>query len=100
VLYVTQLVYLNPGKEDAFHEFEDAVLPLLEKYKGELLLRLRPGADNVVAGSLEAPYEVHLIRFPDEGALTAYARDDERERVLFKKTEAVRATLLVKGSAA
>jgi hypothetical protein len=59
--YVTQLVYLNPGKEDTFHEFEDAVLPLLEKYEGELLLRLRPGADNVVAGSLETPYEVQRL---------------------------------------
>jgi uncharacterized protein (DUF1330 family) len=100
MLYVTQLVYLHPGKEHAFHEFEDTVLPLLKKYEGELLLRLRPSAESVIAGSLETPYEVHLVRFPDEAALAAYARDDERERVLSLKNEAVRATLLVKGSAA
>jgi uncharacterized protein (DUF1330 family) len=99
MLYVTQLVYLHPGKDDAFHEFEDTVLPLLTKYGGELLLRLRPSAESVVAGSLEAPYEVHLVRFPDDAALAAYARDDERERVLSLKKEAVRATLLWKGSA-
>lgn len=100
MLYVTQLVYLHPGKEDAFHEFEDTVLPLLEKYEGELLLRLRPDATSVIAGSLEGPYEVHLIRFPNEAALSAYARDETRERVLSLKNESVRATLLVKGSAA
>jgi uncharacterized protein (DUF1330 family) len=100
MLYVTQLVYLHPGKESTFLEFENAVLPLLEKYKGELLLRLRPGSESLIAGSLEGPYEVHLLRFPDDAALAAYARDDERERVLSLKNEAVRATLLVKGSAA
>jgi hypothetical protein len=100
MLYVTQLVYLHPGKEHAFHAFEDAVLPLLKKYDGELLLRLRPSTESFIAGSLEAPYEVHLIRFPHETALAAYARDDERERLLSLKNEAVRATLLVKGSAA
>jgi uncharacterized protein (DUF1330 family) len=100
MLYVTQLVYLHPGKENAFHEFEDAVLPLLKQYGGELLLRLRPNADTVIAGSLEGPYEVHLLRFPSDAALAAYARDDERERVLSLKNEAVRAMLLVKGSAA
>jgi hypothetical protein len=100
MLYVTQLIYLHPGKEKTFHEFEDTVLPLLKKYEGELLLRLRPNEGSVIAGSLEGPYEVHLIRFPHEAALSAYARDDERERVLTLKNEAVRATLLVKGSAA
>jgi hypothetical protein len=100
MLYVTQLVYLHPGKESAFHEFEDAVLPLLEKYQGELLLRLRPDAKSVIAGSLEGPYEVHLLRFPNDAALASYARDDDRERLLALKSEAVRATLLVKGSAA
>jgi hypothetical protein len=100
MLYVTQLVYLHPGKEDAFHEFEDAVLPLLKKYEGELLLRLRPNADALIAGSLEGPYEVHLVRFPNDAALAAYARDEERERVMSLKNEAVRATLLVKGSTA
>jgi hypothetical protein len=100
MLYVTQLIYLHPGKEETFHQFEAAVLPLLKKYEGELLLRLRPGAASVIAGSLEGPYEVHLIRFPNEAALSAYARDDEREQVLSLKNEAVRATLLLKGSAA
>jgi antibiotic biosynthesis monooxygenase (ABM) superfamily enzyme len=100
LLYVTQLVYLHPGKEDVFHAFEDTVLPLLKKYDGELLLRLRPSRESFIAGSLDGPYEVHLIRFPNEASLAAYARDEERERVLSLKNEAVRATLLVKGSEA
>ena len=39
MLYVTQLVYVHAGREAMFHEFEDVVLPLLQKYRGELLLQ-------------------------------------------------------------
>ena len=39
MIYLTQLVYVRPGEEETFREFEDAVLPLLAKYGGELLLR-------------------------------------------------------------
>jgi hypothetical protein len=98
VIYLTQLVYVRAGHEQAFHDFEDTVLPLLGKYHGELLLRLRAGPETKIAGSHEVPYEVHVLRFASEADLVAYSRDPERQRVLPLKENSVKSSLLIKGS--
>jgi hypothetical protein len=63
MIYLTQLVYVHPGKEDVFHQFEDVAIPLIAKHNGELVLRLRPNAESVVVSAIEVPYEVHVVRF-------------------------------------
>ena len=99
MIYLTQLIYVHPGREQAFQEFEDTVLPLLGKYRGELLLRLRPGLEAKIAGSSEAPYEVHVLGFASEQDLAAYSSDAERQRALPLKERSVRSSFLIKGSA-
>jgi uncharacterized protein (DUF1330 family) len=99
MLLVTQLVYIHPGKEGMFDQFEAVALPLIGKYGGELLLRLRPTPENVIAGSMDAPYEIHVIRFPDEEALSRFSADEERQRFLHLKDESVRSSLLIRGNA-
>lgn len=97
MLYVTQLVYVHAGREAMFHEFEDVVLPLLQKYRGELLLRLRPDAASKIAGAEEVPYELHLVRFTTKADLEAYASDEARQRVLHLRDQSVRSTLVIMG---
>lgn len=99
MLYLTQLIYVHPGKEAQFQEFEDIVLPLLPKYDGELLLRVRPAPESVVAGSMDAPYEIHLLRFATPEAVARFSGDEARQRHLHLKNDAVRASLLVTGTA-
>jgi hypothetical protein len=98
MVYLTQLVYVRPGEEETFREFEDAVLPLIPKYGGELLLRLRPRADDVVQASIELPYELHFLRFESEEALARYGCDELRQRMLALKDRSVRATLVMQGA--
>lgn len=98
MIYLTQLVYVHPGKEDVFHQFEDVAIPLIAKHGGELVLRLRPNAESVVSSAGEAPYEVHIVRFESEEDLARFARDDERQRFLHLKNESIRSSLLIKGS--
>ena len=98
MIYLTQLVYVIPGKEDVFHQFEDVAIPLIAKHHGELVLRLRPNAGSVVTSAIEVPYEVHLVRFENEEDLGSFMRDDERQRFLHLKNESIRASLLVKGT--
>ncbi len=100
MIYVTQLIYIREGCEKAFHEFEDAVLPLLARYRGELLLRLRPDPASMIGGSSEMPYEIHIVRFETEADLAAYSNDEERTRHLPLKDESVRRVVLIKGEAA
>ncbi|MBT1707734.1 DUF1330 domain-containing protein [Fulvivirgaceae bacterium PWU5] len=97
MIYVTQLVYLNEGQEQAFHQFEDVVIPLIETYNGTLLLRLRPTPETYVSGSLELPYEVHFVSFPTQADLDAFKRDKTREGVLHLKDASVSRVVQVQG---
>src|SRR5262245_31348389 len=98
MVYLTQLVYLREGQDAILQEVEDIVLPLLSKYQGELLLRLRPDRRIKISGSGEVPYELHVVRFKSEDDLARYSNDDERKRVLHLKDKAVASTLLIKGA--
>jgi hypothetical protein len=96
-IVVTQLVYVRPGHEQQFLEFEARVLPLLAKHDGELLLRVRPPPNAVVGGSWAPPYEVHVLRFASRAALAGYADDPVRRGALHLKDESVGATILIEG---
>ena len=98
MVYFTQLVYVRAGREAIFQEFEDIVLPLLAKYQGELLLRLRPDRRSKISGSSEAPYELHVVRFKSEDDLARYSNDEERKSVLHLKDASVASALLIKGA--
>jgi len=99
MLVVTQLIYVVEGREADFHAFEDAVLLLLARHNGELLLRLRPDRSAWIAGSLEAPYEVHVVRFGCTEDLERYSADEDRRRVLHLKQASVRETFVATANA-
>jgi uncharacterized protein (DUF1330 family) len=100
MIVLTQLVYIHPGKEEAYEKFEATVLPLLPQYGGELLLRLRPSWTSFVAGSREVPYEVHLVTFETKEGLARYSNDEVRQRCLHLKNESVRSSLVFEGTLA
>ena len=99
MIYITQLIYIHPGREDTFDAFEDVAIPLIGKYNGELLLRLRPSPGAFIAPSAEHPYEVHLVSFESDADFEAFKTDKERERFLHLKEAAIRKVLLIKGIA-
>jgi hypothetical protein len=97
-IYLTQLIYINPGKEAIFDTFESVALPLLSKYRGELLLRIRPNPESVIQAESEIPYEIHIVRFENEEDLKEFSEDTERKRVLHLKNQSVRDSLLIRGT--
>lgn len=99
MIYLTQLIYLHDGGEPAFLEFEDLVLPRMSLYGGELVLRLRPGAEAKIEGTGEAPYEIHVVRFETEDGLARYTHDDVRQRALHLKDRSVRQVVVIRGDA-
>ena len=98
-VYYTQLVFLRGGQEETFHNFEDRVLPLLAKYNGELIYRVRPSAVDVIETSVGHPYEVHLISFQSREDFDGYAQDPERQKHLGLKDAAVDRVILIEGAA-
>lgn len=98
MIYFTQLIFIKPGREGTFAAFEDHVLPLLARYEGRLLYRVRPAADAMLHSELGQPYEVHLVSFPGESNFQGYMNDAERQRYLDLKNDSVERVLLIQGT--
>ncbi|MEM7369080.1 MAG: DUF1330 domain-containing protein [Bacteroidota bacterium] len=97
MIYITQLIFVKAGKEEAFLEFESHALPLMAEHGGTLLYRLRPDEHSFVHATGELPYEIHVIAFESQEALDRFLQDDRRQAFLPLKESSISSTLLVKG---
>ncbi|HEY4336144.1 MAG TPA: DUF1330 domain-containing protein [Puia sp.] len=99
MIHLTQLIYIKPGQEAAFDAFEAIALPLIARYNGQLLLRVRPDASAMIEGAEPLPYEIHLVSFPTEEDFLAFGKDPERAAALPLKEASVDRIVLIKGIA-
>ncbi len=97
MFYITQLIYLKPGGETDFEAFEAQALPLLARYAGKLLLRLRPNEAAVISAEGEVPYEVHFVSFESRADFERFAKDDGRKAFLHLKEASVREVWMTGG---
>jgi hypothetical protein len=97
MIYFTQLIYLKKGQEQLFHQFEDIAIPGIKKYRGRLLLRIRPHDAAFIEYSMEKPYEVHLIEFDTEQDFKNFMQDEERKKFLYLKEQSVESSVLIQG---
>ncbi len=97
MIVLTQVIYLKPGQEDVFNEFESIALPAMEKYQGKLLMRIRPTAEQFIEGSMAPPHEIHLVSFPKEEDLMAFLQDKQRQEYLHLKEQSIETSLIYKG---
>ncbi len=97
MLYITQLIYLKHGQENIFHQFEDIAIPIISKYNGKLLLRVRPTDNTFVEANIEKPYEIHYVSFETEQDFNNYMHDEERKRFLHLKDQSIQSVFLTKG---
>lgn len=98
MLYFTQLIYLKPGQEEVFDQFEAVAIPLIPKYRGQLLFRLRPSESDFISAEVEKPYEIHFGCFDGEEDFLEFAKDEERKKFLHLKEQSIRATVLITGA--
>jgi uncharacterized protein (DUF1330 family) len=97
MLYILQLIYLREGQESVFDQFEAIAIPLIGKYNGKLLFRLRPDDTAFIEHSIDKPYEIHLVEFETETDFKNFQLDEERKKFLHLKEQAIRSTLLIQG---
>ena len=96
-LFVTQLIFLREGQRESFEEYEDAVIPLLEKYRGQLMYRIKCHEDYVQCRLNEMPHEIHIISFPNQAALKNYLEDPKRQELANLREGIVRQDLSILG---
>ncbi len=97
MIYITQLIYIRDGKEQVFNQFEDVAMPLIPRYNGTLLFRLRPHERDFIEHAMPLPYEVHFISFPSTGDLEKFMKDETRKQFLHLKEESISSSLIVRG---
>ena len=97
MLFLTQLIYLKPGQEMVFDQFEDIAIPIIAKYNGRLLLRVRPTDNSFIEHAIDKPYEIHLVEFAAEQDFNNFMQDEERKQFLHLKEQSIQSAWLIKG---
>lgn len=97
MIYITQLVYIINGQESIFDEFEKVAIPLISKYNGRLLLRVRPGDEANIESTIDMPYEIHIVEFDSDEDFVAFTKDEERKKFLHLKEQSIKSVILLKG---
>lgn len=98
MIYITQLIYIVPGQEAIFNQFEDIAIPIISKYNGRLLFRVRPDINSFIELQMGRPYEIHLAEFDTEQDFENFKRDDERKRFLHLKEQSIKESILIQGT--
>lgn len=97
MLYYTQLIFIKDNGEEQFNLFESYVLPLLKKYNGTLIYRVRPTAGCVIETAMGHPYELHLVSFPTRADFEGYGGDKDRLKHMSLKEASIEKALLIEG---
>lgn len=97
---LTLFYYLNPDSEADFLKYEEAVLPLLEKYNGRLLHRIRPSKESFIYPQEdEQPYEVHVVAFGSKQDFLEYKNDPERQKHIELGSRAIKKIKMIAATA-
>ncbi|MVM29505.1 DUF1330 domain-containing protein [Spirosoma sp. HMF4905] len=97
MIYITQLIYIKEGQESVFHQFEDIAIPIIAKYNGQLLLRVRPVDNSFIEHHIDKPYEIHLVKFESEQDFGNFMRDEDRKNFLHLKDQSIKTSILIQG---
>ncbi len=96
-IYITQLIYIYNSEEAIFNEFESLAIPIISKYNGRLLLRVRPENNSIIESSIETPYEIHIVEFDSLNDFENFKLDEERKSFLHLKEQSIKSTLMIQG---
>ena len=94
MIYITQLIYIKEGQEKTFHEFEDIAIPIISKYNGRLILRIRPGSESFIKAEIDKPYEIHFVEFNSVSDFECYKQDEERKKFLHLKEQSIKSAVM------
>jgi uncharacterized protein (DUF1330 family) len=97
MIYITQLIHVIPGEEKTFDEFEAVAIPIIAKYNGRMLFRVRTSNESFIGPQIDKPYEIHLVEFDSEQDFENFKRDEERKKFLHLKEKSIRSSVLIQG---
>ncbi len=97
MIFITQLIYIIDGEEKTFNEFESIAIPIILKYNGRLLFRVRPAERDFIESHIDNPYEIHLVEFETQQDFDNFKQDEERKNFLHLKDKSIKTSILIQG---
>jgi uncharacterized protein (DUF1330 family) len=97
MVYITQLIYITEGREDIFEQFESVAIPIIAKYNGRLLMRIRPQDGSFIENAIDPPYEIHLVEFNDDKDFSNFMLDEERKKFVHLKEQSIKSAFMIQG---
>lgn len=92
LFYIVAQLYIYPGKEAEFHEYETQALHIARKHGGELICAFTP----VYADAgVETPTEIHVLRFFDREAFDTFKSDPEHVTIADLRSKVISKTVIV-----
>jgi uncharacterized protein (DUF1330 family) len=88
-------LWLKTPDVAAFEAFERKAAAVMARHGGRIERVLRTGKEN---DDSDPPFEVHIVRFPDEKAFRTYRDDPQTLRLAPLRNEIIARTLIWKGS--
>jgi uncharacterized protein (DUF1330 family) len=73
-IIVLASLFIHPGREVEFRQFETEAARIMKKYGGQIEHVIRPTASGS-GGTL--PYEIHVVTFPSREQFEAYRTDPD-----------------------
>jgi uncharacterized protein (DUF1330 family) len=98
MIYITQLIYIIDGQEKIFDEFESIAIPIILKYNGRLLFRIRPTENCFIESNIDKPYEIHFVEFETQQDFDNFKQDEERKKFLNLKEQSIKTSILIQGT--
>jgi uncharacterized protein (DUF1330 family) len=91
MLVVVAVLYVRPGAEEVFADFEEQALAILHEHGGRLERAVRPVC------AADAPHEIHVLTFPSQSVFDAYRGDPRLAALASPRQSAVEKTVLWSG---
>jgi antibiotic biosynthesis monooxygenase (ABM) superfamily enzyme len=88
--------WIHPGQEAAFEAFERGAARIMERHGGRIdsAVRVAPGRE------ADAPFEVHIVSFPNRTMAESYAADPETAGLMARRPEIFARTDVIEGTEA
>jgi hypothetical protein len=93
-LIIVAALFIHPGREAEFEQFETAAESIMRRYGGRIERRIGFGA----SADLGQPHEVHIVTFPDQRSFERYRADADLQALAELRTRAIRHTTIWIGS--
>src|SRR5271169_3838780 len=86
---IVAALFIHPGREAEFEQFETAAESIMQRYGGHLERRIGfPSSTDS-----DQPHEVHIVTFPDQESFAGYRADADLQARAELRTRAIRQTI-------